>query len=196
MAIDREEQQRQQRELEEIRRSFAEMGARMGSLFEPASLDEDDEPSQAGPRAPERRSRLVPLDALPLSPEQPVKEQPVRKPVEEEPVPRPRTRWWVAAAVVLIFLAGSGFGYILSRAQDDGQNQPPPSSAATVTTRGPAVVPPPAAPGSVPEVCLQAVKAANQVIFYQNRNIRDRRLVDALQDYSRASQACNKEASP
>ena len=29
------ERQRQQRELEETRRNFAEMGARMGSLFEP-----------------------------------------------------------------------------------------------------------------------------------------------------------------
>ena len=34
------ERQRQQRELEEIRRNFAEMGARMGSLFEPADADE------------------------------------------------------------------------------------------------------------------------------------------------------------
>ncbi|HEV3400120.1 MAG TPA: hypothetical protein VG693_12610 [Actinomycetes bacterium] len=40
MATDRDEQQRQQRELEEIRRSFAEMGARMGSLFDPAEGDE------------------------------------------------------------------------------------------------------------------------------------------------------------
>ena len=40
MATDRDEQQRQQQELEEIRRSFAEMGARMGSLFEPAERDE------------------------------------------------------------------------------------------------------------------------------------------------------------
>ena len=34
------ERQRQQRELAEIRRNFAEMGARMGSLFEPADADE------------------------------------------------------------------------------------------------------------------------------------------------------------
>src|SRR4029450_2597927 len=59
MATDRDEQQRQQQELEEIRRSFAEMGARMGSLFEPAQ----DEPERATapvlPPAPavERRPR-------------------------------------------------------------------------------------------------------------------------------------------
>jgi hypothetical protein len=39
MATDRDEQHRQQQELDEIRRSFAEMGARMGSLFEPAEAE-------------------------------------------------------------------------------------------------------------------------------------------------------------
>ena len=48
MATDRDEQQRQQQELEEIRRSFAEMGARMGSLFEPADTEA---PERAGPPA-------------------------------------------------------------------------------------------------------------------------------------------------
>ena len=52
MATDRDEQlheqQRQQQELEEIRRSFAEMGARMGSLFEPA---EPTSPAGAAVRA-------------------------------------------------------------------------------------------------------------------------------------------------
>ena len=51
MATDRDEQQRQQRELEEIRRSFAEMGARMGSLFEPTGLQEP----EPAPR-PERQA--------------------------------------------------------------------------------------------------------------------------------------------
>ena len=47
MATDRDEQQRQQQELEEIRRSFAEMGARMGSLFEPAEPDEPEPAPQS-----------------------------------------------------------------------------------------------------------------------------------------------------
>ena len=49
MATDRDEQQREQQrqELEEIRRSFAEMGARMGSLFEPAEADESEPAQQA-----------------------------------------------------------------------------------------------------------------------------------------------------
>jgi len=60
MATDRDEQQRQQQELEEIRRSFAEMGARMGSLFEPAEADESEgAPAPVLPPAPavERRPR-------------------------------------------------------------------------------------------------------------------------------------------
>ena len=53
------ERRRQQRELEEIRRNFAEMGARMGSLFEPADADE---PKPAPPS--EQRA----LPALPPAP--------------------------------------------------------------------------------------------------------------------------------
>ena len=50
------ERQRQQRELAEIRRNFAEMGARMGSLFEPAAADE---PKPAPPS--EQRALPAPL---------------------------------------------------------------------------------------------------------------------------------------
>ena len=55
MATD--DQQRQHRELEEIRRGFVEMGARMGSLFEPAELDEQEQPAAAppAPHLPHRR---------------------------------------------------------------------------------------------------------------------------------------------
>ena len=57
MATD--DQQRQHRELEEIRRGFVEMGARMGSLFEPAELDEQEQPAAAppAPHPPHRRGR-------------------------------------------------------------------------------------------------------------------------------------------
>jgi hypothetical protein len=80
MATDRDEQQRQQQELEEIRRSFAEMGARMGSLFEPT----DTEGSEgAGP------------PALPPAP-----------PVERK---RPRWQL-VGAAVLLVLLGTPGVG--------------------------------------------------------------------------------------
>ena len=54
MATDRDEQLRQQRELEEIRRSFAEMGARMGSLFEPLDTGDELQPSPRPAAAPAR----------------------------------------------------------------------------------------------------------------------------------------------
>jgi hypothetical protein len=175
MATDRDEQvheqQRQQRELEEIRRSFAEMGARMGSLFEPAERDEPEPAPQA-----ERK-------ALPAPPPAP-------------PLLAGRPRWWWAAALTLLFLAGGLFGYLLPR---DGGSAPPPP---TPTTAAQAVVPP-APPEtvirtktSVPESCLDTAENADEVIARLNRNQRDNRLYLALRDYTIASQACRKEASP
>ncbi|MDF2743575.1 MAG: hypothetical protein K0S88_4952 [Actinomycetia bacterium] len=174
MATDRDEQlherQRQQRELEEIRRSFAEMGARMGSLFEPAGLDE---PEPAPP--PERKALPAPPPAPPLL------------------VGRPR--WWWAAALTLLFLVGGLFGWLL---RGDGESPPPPPTP----TIAQAVVPP-APPEtvirtktSVPEACLDTAELGDEVIARLNRNQRDNRLFLALRDYTIASQACRKEASP
>ena len=84
MATDRDEQQRQQQELEEIRRSFAEMGARMGSLFEPAETDEH----QGGASPP----------VLPPAP----------------PVERRRPSWRLVAAAVVLLLVGTAFGWVLA----------------------------------------------------------------------------------
>src|SRR5215207_10613424 len=104
MATDRDEQlherQRQQRELEEIRRSFAEMGARMGSLFEPAEPDEPEPAPQA-----ERQALPAPPPAPPLL------------------VGRPR--WWWAAALTLLFLVGGLFGYLLPRGGEGSAAGPP-----------------------------------------------------------------------
>ena len=54
MATNPEEppEERQRRELEEIRRKFQEVGARLGSAFEPASTDDDRQPRPALPPAP------------------------------------------------------------------------------------------------------------------------------------------------
>jgi hypothetical protein len=57
MATDRDEQKQQQEELEEIRRSFAEMGARMGSLFEPAEPEQAEQPVLHPPPAVPARPR-------------------------------------------------------------------------------------------------------------------------------------------
>jgi hypothetical protein len=98
-------------------------------------------------------------------------------------------------ALALLFLAGTAFGYILP----EGDTAPPP----TVPT------PPTAAPGpssppetvivtrkSVPDQCIDTAELADDVIARLNRNQRDNRLFLALRDYTIASQACRKEASP
>jgi hypothetical protein len=168
MATDRDEQQRQQRELEEIRRSFAEMGARMGSLFEPA---EQDEPAPAPPS--EQR-------ALPAPPPAP-------------PLLAGRPRWWWAAALTLLFLVGGLFGWLLRG--DGGSADLPP----TPTAAAPVVAPPPAPPEtvtSVPDTCVETAQLADDIIARLTSNQRDNRLALAIRDYTIASQACRKEASP
>ena len=165
MATDRDEQQRQQQELEEIRRSFAEMGARMGSLFEPTDTEE---PERAG------------LPTLPPAP----------------PVDRKRPRWQLVGAAVLLVLLGTVFG----RALAPGDDAPPQAAATTTpttsaeptTTATTRVV----TQVSVPEQCLETAELADEVISRLNRNVRDQRLFLALRDYTIASQACRREASP
>ena len=165
MATDRDEQQRQQQELEEIRRSFAEMGARMGSLFEPAETDEH----HGG----------APPPVLPPAP----------------PVERRRPSWQLVAGAVVLLLVGTVLGWVLS---PDGSDTP--SGAAAPTTQ---VVPtttakplPPRTEVSVPEQCVETAELADEVISRLTRNIRDERLFLALRDYTIASQACRREASP
>jgi hypothetical protein len=165
MATDRDEQQRQQRELEEIRRSFAEMGARMGSLFEPSELEGPEEP-------------------LALAPAQPASAPPARP------------RWFWPAALVVLFLAGTAFGWVLPRS--DGGSSPPPSAAPSPTTAPKASAAPTTVKTrtSVPASCIDAAELADEVISRLDRNVRDRRLFSALRDYTVASQACRREASP
>jgi hypothetical protein len=166
MATDRDEQQRQQQELEEIRRSFAEMGARMGSLFEPAETDE-----QGGGAPP---------PVLPPAPR----------------VERRRPSWRLLAAAVVLLLVGTAFGWALSPGDSDS---PPPPAGATGTTT---VQPTPTAKTvtktvvSVPEQCVETAELADEVISRLDRKIRDERLFLALRDYTIASQACRREASP
>ena len=165
MATDRDEQQRQQQELEEIRRSFAEMGARMGSLFEPTDTESDGAPP-----------------ALPPAP----------------PVERKRPRRQLVGAAVLLVLLGTVFGWAL--AQGGGDDAPPQASSPTTpTTVAPPTTTAPArvvTQASVPEQCIETAELADEVISRLNRNVRDERLFLALRDYTIASQACRREASP
>jgi hypothetical protein len=167
MATDRDEQLRQQQELAEIRRSFAEMGARMGSLFEPA---EPDEPERSQAPAPPAQPAAAPA----------------------------RPRWWRAGVLALLFVAGTAFGLILPRA---GGADPAPPQATTPTTAAAAApsqssAAPPRTRTSVPSACVDTAELADEVISRLTRNVRDQRLFLALRDYTIASQACRREASP
>jgi hypothetical protein len=163
MATNRDEQRDQQQELDEIRRSFAEMGARMGSLFEPV---EADAPGGA---------------TTPLLPPAPA-------------VERGRPRWQLVGVALLLVLLGTLFGWALAQGGDDA---PPPvatptTAAAPTTTAAPRVE----TRVSVPEECVETAELADEVISRLNRNNRDQRLFLALRDYTIASQACRREASP
>jgi len=169
MATDRDEQQRQQLELEEIRRSFAEMGARMGSLFEPTEVDEQPETSR-------RPALPAPPPAAALA----------------------RPRWWWAGALVLLFLAGAAFGWILPGG-DGGSGRSPATQAPPTTAKATGATPTVSTViktvKSVPPECVDAAELADEVISRLNRNQRDNTLALALRDYTIASQACRREAS-
>ena len=49
---------------------------------------------------------------------------------------------------------------------------------------------------SVPEACVDTADLGDEVISRLNRNQRDNSLALALRDYTIASQACRREASP
>jgi hypothetical protein len=164
VAFDRQERQR--RELEDVRRSFTEVGTRMGSLFEPAQ---------------ERQGREAEHEQ-PAEPAKPV-------------VASPRARWrvpsWALPAVLaLVFLlVGGGLGFLLHR--PIGQARPTSTLVVSATT-----IQPPPARIVVPPECLHTAQLGDQVIDMLMHNIRDQRLSVVFKQYTEASQACRKEASP
>ena len=168
MATNASDPEQQRRELEEIRRQFAEAGKRMGSAFEPAA------PHQ-------HRERPLAL-APPIAPPN---QQPA--PPDEQPAP-PRWQWVAAVALLLV---GTGFGYALPRAGSNDP-RPPPTARPPVSTQLQQPQPVP----SVPQVCLETARMGDEVIAKLVINDRRRRLAEALKAYTVASQACRKEASP
>jgi hypothetical protein len=166
MANDNASDRRQRRELEEIRRKFTEIGARLGSAFEPATPVVQDRPRALPP------------------PEQPLPEQPTRP------------RWQALAAVALVFVLGTGLGYLLPRSGAGAQAAPTPPQPSATTQASPQ--PPTAPPAAVPRSCLETARRGDEVfaLLTSNRTVNDRRLADAMKAYTNASQACRKEASP
>jgi hypothetical protein len=168
MATDASDREQQQRELEEIRRKFTEMGARVGSLFEPVPPDDQHE------------------DVRPTRP---------ALPAPQQAVPGSRPSQLVVAAAVVVLLVGVGLGWLLPHPQAA------PPAAASPTTASPAATPTSASAQPrvrtvVPASCLEAARKGDLTIHYLTINVRDRRLVQALKDYTLASQACRREASP
>jgi hypothetical protein len=109
------------------------------------------------------------------------------------PPPRRPQRLALAVNLLLVMALGAVLVVAVQRDQDTGP-------VATVTTAGAAAttVPPPSTVTvpSVPEQCVKTAELADEVIARLNRNIRDERLFLALRDYTIASQACRREASP
>lgn len=161
-------EERQRRELEEIRRKFQEVGARLGSAFEPASPDDDHRPRAVPPPAP-------PAD------------QPAR----------PRWQWVAAVALIFALGTGFGYLLTRSGAGDPpasppSASAPAPQPPATILARRT----PPQTRVVAPPACLETAQRGDEVFALLTSNVRDRRLANALKAYTIASQACRKEASP
>jgi hypothetical protein len=158
--------EQQQRELEEIRRSFEQIGIKMGSLFEPAQPN-GNSAGQAALPAPDTAVQPAPA-----------KGRPAWAPT-----------WVLALGVVACLLLGGGLGYLLHRPTAA-------TTLPTVTSIVTPTVPQPQTKVVVPPACLQTAKRGDEMIALFTNNVRDRRLSLALKAYTLASQACRKEASP
>jgi hypothetical protein len=106
----------------------------------------------------------------------------------------------LALAVNLLLVMALGVLLVIAvqRGQDTGPLATIPTARADATTT---TVPSSTAADartvtSVPEACVETAELADEVISRMNRNIRDERLFLALRDYTIASQACRRQASP
>ena len=99
----------------------------------------------------------------------------------------------LAVNLLLVLALGIVLGIAASDRQDAAStaSTAPIPAASTVVSRPLLQTRP-----EVPEACLDAAELADEVIARLNRNQRDNRLFLALRDYTVASQACRREASP
>jgi hypothetical protein len=127
-------------------------------------------------------------------------------PVPQEPDPQPapspnspatspfrgsQRRLALAVNLLLVLALGVGFLIGVQRGQDSGPGAPAPTVQASTT-----VPPSTVTVTSVPEQCVETAELADEVIARLNKNVRDERLFLALRDYTIASQACRRAASP
>jgi hypothetical protein len=100
----------------------------------------------------------------------------------------------LAVNLLLVLALGIVIGIAATHRQDAASTAgtaPIPAASTVVTTRPLLETGP-----EVPEACLDAAELADEVIARLNRNQRDNRLSLALRDYTIASQACRRAASP
>jgi hypothetical protein len=105
----------------------------------------------------------------------------------------------LALAVNLLLVLGLGIllGIAATNVQDaDSTAATPAASTAPSPTASTIVSTQTKVQIQVPDACLDAQELADEVIGRLNRNVRDNRLALALRDYTIASQACRRAASP
>jgi hypothetical protein len=123
----------------------------------------------------------------PLAPSLPPATQPRRAP----------QRLALAVNLLLVLALGILVGIAATNVQGaDSTAATPATSTAPSPTASTIVSTQTTAQIQVPDACLHAQELADAVIARLNRNDRDKRLFSALRDYTIASQACRRAASP
>jgi hypothetical protein len=110
-----------------------------------------------------------------------------------------RTPQRLALAVNLLLVLGLGIllGIAATNVQGaDSTTATPTTSTAPSPTASTIVSAQTKVQIQVPDACLHAQELADEVISRLDRNVRDQRLFAALRDYTIASQACRRAASP
>jgi hypothetical protein len=92
--------------------------------------------------------------------------------------------------LLLVLGLGIVLGVAATDASKDANGSAPVPAATTVVVTRPAIQ------AKVPDACVDAAELADEVISRLTRNLRDNRLAEMLRDYTIASQACRRAASP
>jgi hypothetical protein len=99
----------------------------------------------------------------------------------------------LAVNLLLVLVLGALIVRVATFEREPAGATPTTASTAVATT---AVASPPKVVTKAPQACVDAADLADEVISRLDRNLRDQRLFSALRDYTLASQACRREASP
>jgi hypothetical protein len=103
----------------------------------------------------------------------------------------------LAVNLLLVLALGILVGTAASQMQEAASTaSTQPTNTASTAAASTGVATPPKIKTQVPQACLDAQELADEVISRLDRNDRDQRLFSALRDYTIASQACRRAASP